>query len=381
MDLLTNLNKSRQQQNQALSCFFKLWHNMKLDLPLLLGILALAAYGLFVLYSASNANFPTILHQAGILALGLGIMCICAQISPQRYQTLAPWLFGFFIVMLLIVLGIGAISKGAQRWLSFGFFRFQPAEIMKLILPLYLAWHFKDKALPPNSKTLLISLAMIFIPAVLVAKQPDLGTAIMIAASGIAILFFTGIRWKLLLSSVITIAVSLPLVWHFLHDYQKARILTFLNPERDPLGSGYHIIQSKIAIGSGGLLGKGWLHGTQSHLQFLPEHTTDFIFAVLSEELGLIGCLILFGISLYIVGRGLYISSQGQDTFSRLLAAGLSLTFFFSFFVNVGMVIGILPVVGLPLPLVSYGGSSVITLMAGFGIIMSLHAHQKLLPS
>jgi len=381
MDLLTNLNKSRQQQNQALSYFFKLWRNMKLDLPLLLGILALAAYGLFVLYSASNASFPTILHQAGILALGLGIMCICAQISPQRYQTLAPWLFGIFTVMLLIVLGIGAISKGAQRWLSFGFFRFQPAEIMKLILPLSLAWHFKDKTLPPNSKTLLISLAMIFIPAVLVAKQPDLGTAIMIAASGIAILLFTGIRWKLLLSSIITIAVSLPLAWHFLHDYQKARILTFLNPERDPLGSGYHIIQSKIAIGSGGLLGKGWLHGTQSHLQFLPEHTTDFIFAVLSEELGLIGCLILFGISLYIVGRGLYISSQGQDTFSRLLAAGLSLTFFFSFFVNIGMVIGILPVVGLPLPLVSYGGSSVITLMAGFGIIMSLHAHQKLLPS
>lgn len=383
MHLLESLNKTSPAytKNLFLAFLFRLWRNLNLDLPFLLGILVLVVCGLTILYSASNANISIVLHQAGIFVLGLFIMCLCAKVSPQRYQKIAPWLFGVFTFLLLIVLAIGAVSKGAQRWLNMGLFRFQPAEIMKLILPISLAWYLKDKSLPPNTKILLYSIAIIGVPAVLVAKQPDLGTAIMIAASGFTILLFAGINWKFLLTSLGSIAVSFPVLWHFLHVYQKNRILTFLNPERDPLNSGYHIIQSKIAIGSGGIFGKGWMHGTQSHLQFLPEHTTDFIFSVFGEETGLVGCLFLLAIFIYIVGRGLYIASQAQDTFSRLLAAGLSLTFFFSFFVNIGMVAGILPVVGLPLPMVSYGGSSVVTLMAGFGIIMSLHAHRKLLPS
>jgi len=354
---------------------------LNLDMPLFIGLLALIVMGLFILYSASDQSLATVSRQVIIFLVGLVVMVCCAKVTPERYQDLVPWIFGLLLLMLLIVLGIGVISKGAQRWLNIGLFRFQPAEIMKLVLPITVAWYLKDKALPPSGKTLLISLAMVAVPAILVAKQPDLGTAIMITVSGLVVLLFAGLNWKVLVGSATALVVSFPLAWHFLHAYQRARVLTFFNPERDPLGDGYHIIQSKIAIGSGGLMGKGWLLGTQSHLQFLPEHTTDFIFAVLGEELGLIGCLLLIGIFLFIVGRGLYISIKAQDTFSRLLAASLSVTFFISFFVNVGMVVGILPVVGIPLPLVSYGGSSIITMLAGFGIIMSLRAHQKLLPT
>jgi len=378
---ILDINEKYSAPSETQAVFINLWRKLNLDVPLLIGILVLMGVGLFILYSASDASFSILMHQTIILIIGLIVMCICAKISPAHYQVLAPWLFGIFVLMLLIVLGIGAISKGAQRWLSLGLFRFQPAEIMKLLLPMVLAWYLKDKVLPPNGRTLLISVLIIVIPAVLVAKQPDLGTAIMIAASGIAILLFAGITLRLFLGSIVFISISLPLVWHFLHDYQKARILTFLNPERDPLGSGYHIIQSKIAIGSGGVFGKGWLEGTQAHLQFLPEHTTDFIFSVFGEELGFLGCVFLFSIFAYIIGRCLYLSSQAQDTFSRLLLAGLSFIFFFSFIINVGMVEGILPVVGLPLPLISYGGSSIITLLAGFGIMMSLKTNQKLLPS
>ena len=253
--------------------------------------------------------------------------------------------------------------------------------MMKIAMPMMLAWYLKDKNLPPDRKTLSMSLIILLVPVFIIAKQPDLGTALIIAATGIFVILLTGINWKLIGGSIIAIAIGVPFIWHFMHYYQKNRILTFLNPERDPLGSGYHIIQSKIAIGSGGFLGKGWLHGSQTHLQFLPEHSTDFIFAVCGEELGFIGCIVLIGLFTYLVARGLYISNRAQDTFDRLLAGSLILTFFLSFLVNIGMVIGLLPVVGLPLPLVSYGGSSIVTLMAGFGIIMSIHTHRKLLPS
>ncbi|MCK4609088.1 MAG: rod shape-determining protein RodA [Gammaproteobacteria bacterium] len=377
-----NLTIHQPYQSQGTQTNFqKLWHFLHIDIPLLVGILLLITMGLFILYSASNQNTALIIRQATRMLIALGIMFVLAQIPPRKYKGWAPWLFGLCLLLLLAVLGIGAMSKGAQRWLNLGLFSFQPSEIMKLAVPMMLAWYLSDKRLPPDFKTLLICGAIILVPVVATAKQPDLGTALIIAIAGIFVLLLAGISWKLVTSTAALLALCFPIVWHFMHSYQRARVLTFLNPERDPLGSGYHIIQSKIAIGSGGLLGKGWLHGTQSHLHFLPEHATDFIFAVCSEEFGLIGCLILLAILLYIIGRGLYISSQAQDTFTRLLAGSLTLTFFLSFFVNIGMVTGILPVVGLPLPLISYGGSSIVTLMAGFGIIMSIHTHRKLVTS
>lgn len=381
---LNLINKSFNniyRQNKFVSYVRVLWDKLNIDTPLFLGILLLASCGLVILYSASNSNLQKTLHQLTVFFIGFVAMVICAKIPIYKYQKIAPWLFGSIFVMLLIVLISGAISKGAQRWLDIGLFRFQPSESLKLIMPIMVAWYLKDKLLPPNFRVLFISILIIFIPSILILKQPDLGTAVMIVISGMSVLLFAGIKLRFLIFGSVTTVISLPLLWRFLHTYQKERVLTFLNPERDPLGSGYNIIQSKIAVGSGGVFGKGLFNGTQSHLQFLPEHTTDFIFGVLSEEFGLLGCLFVFGICLYIVFRGLYISSQSQDTFSRLLAAGLSLTFFFCFFVNVGMVIGILPVVGLPLPLISYGGTSIVTLMAGFGIIMSIKANQKLLPS
>lgn len=359
------------------------WQRLHLDAPLLGGLAILVLAGLFILYSATNESFSLsglgrLQRQFIWLILAFGIMFTFAQISPDTYQKWAPWIFIGSIVMLIFVLLLGATGKGAQRWISLGFLRFQPSEILKLAVPLMLAWYLNDKPLPPRKNVIIISCLIIFIPALLVAKQPDLGTAIIIIFTGVFVLFLAGISWRLIFGSLLTAAICAPVLWHFMHDYQRKRVLTLLNPERDPLGSGYHIIQSKIAIGSGGFFGKGWLNGTQSHLQFLPEHATDFIFAVCGEELGLLGALILIIIFLYIIGRGLYISLQAQDTFSRLLAGSLSLTFFSSMFINIGMVTGILPVVGIPLPLVSYGGTSMISLMAAFGMIMSIQTHRKL---
>jgi len=308
-------------------------------------------------------------------------MILLAQIPPHKYRTLAPWFYLLTFVLLVAVLGLGVAGKGAQRWLNFGLIRFQPSEIMKIAMPMMLAWYLKDKQLPPNLKTLSISLSIIIIPVLVIAKQPDLSTALIITATGIFVIFLTGINWRIIAGSFAFMAIAMPIIWHLMHDYQKIRILTFLNPARDPRGGGYHIIQSKIAIGSGGFTGKGWLHGSQTHLQFLPEHATDFIFAVCGEELGFIGCTLLLAIFFALVARGLYISNRAQDTFSRLLTGSLTLTFFLSFFVNIGMVIGIIPVAGLPLPLISYGGSSLVTLMAGFGIIMSVCTHRRLLSS
>lgn len=355
----------------------RILNKMHVDLFLLFSLILLMLFGLTVLYSAGNQNLSFFLHQIGSFCLAFGVLFFFAQISPYRYSKLAPWVYAIGVVLLLAVLGVGVISKGAQRWLNLGLFKFQPSEIMKLATPLMLAWYLQDRNLPLKTKDFFICCLLLLFPVLMIAKQPDLGTAIIVAVTGAFVILLAGISWKLILGIVSASAIIMPVGWHFMHAYQKARILTFLSPERDPLGAGYNIIQSKIAIGSGGLLGKGWLHGSQAHLQFLPEHATDFIFAVCGEELGFIGCILLFMLLLLIVGRCLYISATSQDTFTRLLAGSLSLTFFTSFFVNVGMVIGLLPVVGIPLPLVSYGGSSLITLMAGFGIIMSIRTHRK----
>jgi rod shape determining protein RodA len=292
----------------------------------------------------------------------------------------SPAIYGVGIVLLLAVLLVGDIGKGAQRWLDLGVLRFQPSEMVKVGVPMMVAWVLAGGALPPNWRRLLLALGLTIVPVLLIAKQPDLGTALLVAAAGISVLFLAGMSWRLIGGFGALMAAALPVVWMFLRDYQKQRVLTFLDPEQDPLGAGYHTIQSKIAIGSGGVYGKGWLHGTQSQLEFVPEKHTDFIFAVMSEEFGLIGGVILLTLYVLIVLRGLYIASQAQDSYARLLAGSLTLVFFVYAFVNVGMVIGVLPVVGVPLPLISYGGTSLVTLMAGFGILMSVHTHRKLIP-
>ena len=282
------------------------------------------------------------------------------------------------VLFLIAVLLFGETSKGAQRWIDIGI-RFQPSEIMKLAVPLMVAWYFAEKALPPSFLQTVGSLVLVFTPVVLIMLQPDLGTSLLIGASGLFVVFFAGIRWRYILGAILLAGVLIPIMWFFvMHDYQKGRVLTFLNPERDPLGAGYHIIQSQIAIGSGGIYGKGWLNGTQSQLEFLPERHTDFIFAVIGEEFGLVGIMLLLALYAFVIVRGIYISLQGQETFSRLLGAALILTFFIYIFVNIGMVSGLLPVVGLPLPLISYGGTSIVTLMAAFGILMSIQTHRRL---
>ncbi len=351
------------------------WH---LDANLLQALLFLISLGLFILYSAGNEDAHTIEGQCIRLLFAMAVLMGVAQIPPYRLRSLAPWLFFIGLFLLLAVMAIGDIGKGARRWLDFGFIRFQPSEIMKLAIPMYLASLLHEKILPPRLKTLLIALAIVLIPAGLTALQPDLGTALMLALTGFCVIFLAGLPYRYLLIALAIAAGAVPILWHFMHAYQQQRVLTFLNPELDPLGHGYHIIQSKIAIGSGGLFGKGWLKGTQSHLNFLPEHATDFIFAVAGEELGLLGACILLLAYAWVIGRGLFIAYTAQDTFSRLLAGSLAITFFFNVFVNIGMVCGLLPVVGIPLPLVSYGGTSMVTLMAAFGVLMSIQTHRRL---
>lgn len=353
--------------------------HLRFDAVLLMGVLGLCAMGLFILYSGVNQDKSLLMGQVVRFGIALILMLILAQIPPHYFKPFSPWFYLLGILLLIIVLGVGAIGKGAQRWLSLGLFRFQPSEIMKLAVPLMLSWYLSEKNLPLSFKTIIISLVLILVPTVLTAKQPDLGTAILIALAGLGVIFLAGISWQKIVLFLLLSFAALPFIWHHMHDYQQDRVLTFLNPEDDPLGAGYHIIQSKIAIGSGGIFGKGYLNGTQSHLQFLPEHATDFIFAVCGEELGLMGGLGLLSLYLVLIMRGIYISYHAQDNFCRLLAGSITLTFFFSVFINIGMVTGILPVVGLPLPLVSYGGTSMITLIAGFGLLMSIQTHRKLI--
>lgn len=355
---------------------------LHLDVPLALGLVALALFGLGILYSASGQDTAVITKQLVRLAIAFGAMFIVAQIPPHHIERWGPWVYALGLGLLLAVLIAGEIGKGAQRWLDLKIIRFQPSEIMKIAVPMMVAWYLSERQLPPRPLQLMFATALAFIPALMIIKQPDLGTAILVASSGIFVLLFAGISWRLIFFVILTI---IPLAWVFwefgMHEYQRGRVITFLNPENDPLGTGYHIIQSKIAIGSGGTYGKGWLNGTQAHLEFLPERSTDFIFAVFGEEFGLVGAIILLALYLFIVFRGLYIATQAQTTFTRLLAGSLILTFFVYYFVNISMVIGLLPVVGLPLPLVSYGGTSMVTVMTGFGILMSIHTHRKLLPT
>ena len=357
------------------------FRRLHIDFTLLILLILLSSIGIIILMSAGHENMGLLNRQATRLAVAFFAMLVVAQVPPHALKMFAPWLFLLGTLLLLGVLFVGDMGKGAQRWLDLGFFRFQPSELLKLATPMMVAWYLAERRLPPSNKHIVLATVFIAIPTVLIAKQPDLGTAILIASSGLAVLFLAGISWKIIMGVIAAGAGLAPVLWSFMKDYQRQRVLTFLSPEEDPLGSGYHIIQSKIAIGSGGLYGKGWTHGSQARLEFLPESSTDFIFAVFAEEFGLIGCIGLLTIYLLIFIRSIYMSIQAQDTFSRLLAGSLSLTFFIYLFVNVGMVTGILPVVGVPLPLVSYGGTSMVTLLIGFGILMSIHTHRKLLSS
>ena len=358
--------------------WFARWH---FDLVLGLLLLAVSALGLFVLYSATGQSLGMVLSQAQRLVLGFVVMIVLAQAPPEFYRAAAPWFYSFSLLLLLAVAMLGHHSKGAQRWLDLGVMRFQPSELMKLAAPIAVAAYLQSRHLPPSFGTIVLSLGLVMLPTGLIAIQPDLGTALLVVTAGVLALFFGGLRWRWIFLAAGGVAAAAPLLWLKLHDYQRNRLLTFLDPERDPLGAGYHITQSKIAIGSGGLFGKGWLLGTQAKLDFLPEAHTDFIFAVYSEELGLIGVLLLLALYIAIVARCMVISMRGQDTFQRLIAGSLGLTFFIYVFINCGMVIGLVPVVGVPLPLVSYGGTSAVTLLAGFGILMSVQTHRKLLTS
>lgn len=355
---------------------------LHLDLPLLTGVILLCGFGLVVLFSASNQDLGQIQRQLVRLGLAFGFMITLAQIRPDTLRRWSPWLFAAALLMLAAVLAVGAIGKGAQRWLDLGLFRFQPSELMKIAMPMMIAGFLAEKRLPPSWQRLGTAGLMIAVPVVMIARQPDLGTSLLVASAGIFVLFLAGLSWRFIGGMLLTAIPSAWVLWRWgMHDYQRDRVITFLNPESDPLGTGYHIIQSKIAIGSGGLYGKGWLNGTQSHLAFLPERTTDFIFAVLSEEFGFAGVALLIVLYLFIILRGLYIAANAQDTYGRLLGGALTLVFFVYLFVNTGMVSGILPVVGVPLPLISYGGTSLVTIMAGFGILMSIQTHRKLLPT
>ncbi|MGW8309812.1 MAG: rod shape-determining protein RodA [Thiogranum sp.] len=356
-------------------------HILHLDAILLFSLIALSALGLFVLYSAAGGNDQLVLRQCIRLGIAFGAMILVAQLPTLWLERWTPWLYSVGLLLLFAVLIIGDVGKGAQRWLDLGFVRFQPSEMMKLAVPMMVTWYLSDKRLPPSPSRLAIAGALIVGPVLLIAKQPDLGTSLLIAGSGFFVVFLAGLSWRLLGGLTVLAGAGAPVLWHLMHDYQRQRVITFLNPEQDPLGSGYHIIQSKIAIGSGGLFGKGWLNGTQAHLEFLPERSTDFIFAVLGEEFGLFGIGILLVVYSLIIVRCVFIATQAQDTYSRLLGGSLAMTFFIYIIVNTGMVTGLLPVVGLPLPLVSYGGTSMVTLMAGFGILMSIHTHRKLLPT
>jgi rod shape determining protein RodA len=349
------------------------------DVPMLLLLLIISAYGLLILYSAVGQQIEPVISQSIKILVGLGVMLVIAQISPIVYMRLAPWIFLIGLIALVLIYFFGIEVKGARRWLRIpGITNFQPSEIMKLILPLMLAWYFQDRHLPPKVRHVFWSLVIIIIPVMLIAFQPDLGTSLIIAASGLFVLLLAGVSWRLVFSAIGLCVVTMPALWFVLRDYQRDRILTLLDPERDPLGAGWNIIQSKTAIGSGGLFGKGLFEGTQSNLDFLPESQTDFIIAVLGEELGLAGVVGLLILYLLLIGRGVILSVQAQDTFGRLLSGSITFTFFVYVFVNIGMVSGILPVVGVPLPFVSYGGTSILTLFAGFGILMSVHTHRRI---
>ena len=354
-----------------------LQQRLHIDFPLLLAFLAIFMISLTAIYSASNSNIDAVVNQAIKILISISAMAVVAQFSPLSYGRVGPWLFLLCLVLLILVLVIGETRNGATRWLNIGI-SFQPSELMKIAMPLMIARYIANGALPPTVFSVGVSITIVLVPSVLIMLEPDLGTSILIAFSGLVVIFLSGLKKRYLAVALGLLLASLPLMWSNMHSFQKNRVLAFLNPGSDPTGSGYHLIQSKIAIGSGGLFGKGWLNSTQGQLDFLPERTTDFIFAILAEEFGFLGISLLIGIYLFIIGRGIMIAINAQDLFSRLLASSISLTFFVYVFVNIAMTTGLLPVVGIPLPLISSGGTSMLTLMIGLGMLMSVQTHRRL---
>ena len=356
-----------------------LMHQFHIDLPLLVAVLLASSISAIAIFSASNGNEAFLTSHLVRIGLSVIAMIMAAQFSPLFYSRISPWLYGICLVLLIAVFFFGETRNNATRWIDIGI-SFQPSELLKIAMPLVVARYIASGSIPLNNANIMASLVLVLLPTALIFKQPDLGTSVLIAFSGLVIVFLSGIKKRYLFSAIILFLGCLPFIWKTIHPFQQQRVLTFLDPEKDPLGAGYHIIQSKIAIGSGGLFGKGWLNGTQGQLDFLPERTTDFIFSILAEEFGLIGVLLIILIYLFIVGRGLLIAINSDDLFSRLVASSISLTFFIYVFVNIGMTTGLLPVVGVPLPLISKGGTSSLTLMASLGILMSLHTHKRLIP-
>ncbi len=351
---------------------------LRLDPVLFSLLIILSLFGSMVLYSASGSDYQIVIRQMTRIVVAMLLLVAVANIPLRLIRKISIWLYLGGIVMLVAVILFGEIGKGAQRWLDLGFIRFQPSEILKLAVPMIVATYLSKRILPVGLKELVVSSILVVIPVLLIARQPDLGTAVLVGSAGFFVLFLAGVRWRVMISLGVLMSLMAPLLWKFaLHDYQRKRIFTLLDPQSDPLGSGYHIIQSKIAIGSGGAYGKGWLNGTQSQLDFIPERSTDFIFSVFGEEFGFFGSVVLILIYLAIIFRGLYIAAHSTENFGRLLAGALSLTFFVYLFVNTGMVAGLLPVVGVPLPLISYGGTSMVTLMIGFGLIMSIRSARR----
>lgn len=348
----------------------------RIDLPLALGLFVLATVGLITLYSAGDESLALVGGQAARFVLGGVLLLLISRIPPSTLRNWTPWLYAGSTLLLVVVAVLGE-GRGASRWLNLGVMRFQPSELLKLTMPMMVAWYLHPRQLPPGWKDIAVVGVLIAIPAALIAKQPDLGTAVLVTAAGAFALFLSGMAWWRIGALVAAVGGMIPIGWHFFHQYQRDRVLTLLNPESDPLGNGWHIIQSQIAVGSGGIFGKGWQHSTQSRLDFLPEHTTDFIFAVFSEEFGLVGVCALFALYAFIIGRCLWIAMEARDTYSRLLAGAIGMSFFVYVFVNGGMVAGMLPVVGVPMPMVSYGGTSAVSLLVGFGVLMSIHANRK----
>jgi len=358
----------------------KFWHYLTryMDSFLLIGILILMAVGLIVLYSATGANMSRVSNQIINMLVALVIMWLVANIPLQQIMRLALPMYIVGLVLLIGVALFGEINNGARRWLNIGVTRIQPSELMKIAIPLMMAWYFDKHEITLRLKDYLGATVLLMLPVLLILRQPDLGTALLITASGFYVLFLAGLSWRIIAGLVIAAAASLPVFWSIMHDYQRRRIMTLLDPSQDPLGAGYHTIQSTIAIGSGGIVGKGWQNGTQAQLDFLPEQSTDFIFAVFSEEFGLIGNTILLFLYLIVIARCMVITANASTQFTRLIAGSITLTFFTYIFVNMGMVSGILPIVGVPLPLISYGGTSMVTMLLGFGILMSIQTHPKL---
>ncbi len=377
MKFVSHINTEVNRRKYSFA-YKNIWDKLHLDGPLLIAILCLLTCGIILLYSAVNGDHIKLAKQGVFIALGVTSMIIIAQIHPNQFKKWSATLFWFGISLLLMVKLIGYVGKGAQRWIDFGMLRFQPSEIMKCAVPMMVALQLSKYQLPPKLSTCAYVALFILIPTFFIIKQPDLGTALLVLFAGGFAFFLVGLPYRYIFFAFLGSACLAPLAWNYMHAYQKNRVLIFLNPEKEPLGAGYHIIQSKIAIGSGGIFGKGWLNGTQSHLDFLPERTTDFIFALCGEEFGLMGCLVLLILYAFISSRTLYLSQYAGDNYSKILCATLGITFFLYALVNIGMVSGILPVVGIPLPLVSYGGTSMLTIMICFGIIMSINSHRKL---